>query len=65
MTAVRPSRWRYLQGSHIGSAPGCYTNFREVLPPTIFFVVGFNFVVFTTNLLVAEYDVAVSNFMLA
>lgn len=32
--------------------------FREVLPPTIFFVVGFNFVVFTTNLLVAEYDVA-------
>ena len=39
--------------------------FREVLPPTIFFFVGFNFVVFTTNLLVAEYDVAVSNFMLA
>jgi hypothetical protein len=39
--------------------------FREVLPPTIFFFVGFNFVVFTTNLLVAEYAVAVSNFMLA
>jgi hypothetical protein len=38
---------------------------REVLPPTIFFFVGFNFVVFTTNLLVAEYFVAVSNFMLA
>jgi hypothetical protein len=35
------------------------------LPPTIFFSVGFNFVVFTTNLLVAEYAVAVSNFMLA
>jgi hypothetical protein len=39
--------------------------FREVLPPTIFFFVGFNFVVFTTNLLVAQYSIAVSNFMLA
>jgi hypothetical protein len=39
--------------------------FREVLPPTIFFFVGFNFIVFTTNLLVAQYSVAVSNFMLA
>jgi hypothetical protein len=39
--------------------------FREVLPPTIFFFIGFNFVVFTTNLLVAQYSVAVSNFMLA
>ena len=38
---------------------------REAIPPTIFFFVGFNFVVFTTNLLVAEYAVAVSNFMLA
>jgi hypothetical protein len=39
--------------------------FREVLPPTIFFFVGFNFIVFTTNLLIAEYAVAVSNVMLA
>ena len=38
---------------------------REALPPTIFFFVGFNFIVFTTNLLVAEYAVAVSSFMLA
>jgi hypothetical protein len=38
---------------------------REVLPPTIFFFVGFNFIVLTTNLLVAQYLVAVSNFMLA
>ena len=35
------------------------------LPPTIFFFVGFNFIVLTTNLLVAHYAVAVSNFMLA
>src|SRR5246127_3523582 len=39
--------------------------FREVLPPTIFFFVGFNFIVFTTNLLLADYAIAVSNFMLA
>ncbi|HZT19699.1 MAG TPA: hypothetical protein VFA23_09865 [Dongiaceae bacterium] len=38
---------------------------REALPPTIFFFVGFNFIVLTTNLLVAQYAVAVSNFMLA
>jgi hypothetical protein len=38
---------------------------RQASPPTIFFFVGFNFVVFTTNLLLAEYAVAVSSFMLA
>jgi hypothetical protein len=39
--------------------------FLGALPPTIFFFVGFNFIVLTTNLLVADYAVAVSNFMLA
>jgi hypothetical protein len=38
---------------------------RGALAPTIFFFVGFNFIVLTTNLLVADYAVAVSNFMLA
>src|SRR5580765_701217 len=38
---------------------------RGALPPTIFFFVGFNFIVLTTNLLVARYAVAVSSFMLA
>ena len=38
---------------------------REALPPTIFFFIGFNFIVLTTNRLVAQYMVAVSNFMLA
>jgi hypothetical protein len=38
---------------------------REALPPTLFFFAGFNFVVLTTNLLIADYAVAVSNFMLA
>jgi hypothetical protein len=38
---------------------------REALAPTFFFFVGFNFIVFTTNLLLADYAVAVSSFMLA
>src|SRR5262245_51730780 len=38
---------------------------RSALPPTVFFFVGFNFIVLTTNLLVADYGTAVSSFMLA
>jgi hypothetical protein len=38
---------------------------REILPPTIFFLIGFNLIVLTTNLLVADYFVAVGSFMLA
>src|ERR1700751_5516479 len=44
---------------------GILHELREALPPTIFFLVGFNFIVLTTNLLVAQYLVAVGNFMLA
>src|ERR1700751_3825083 len=44
---------------------GILHELREALSPTIFFFVRFNFIVFTTNLLVAQYLVAVSNFMLA
>ena len=38
---------------------------REMLPPTIFFAVGFNLIVLTTNLILAEYSVAFASFMLA
>jgi hypothetical protein len=38
---------------------------RDAVLPTLFFFVGFNLIVLTTNLLVAQYSVAVSNFMLA
>jgi hypothetical protein len=38
---------------------------REAVPPTIFFFLGFNFVVLTSNLLVAHYVIGLSNFMLA
>src|SRR5215472_16239216 len=39
--------------------------FLEMLPPTIFFFVGFNLIVLTTNLILADYSLAVGNFMLA
>jgi hypothetical protein len=39
--------------------------FREMLPPTIFFFIGFNLIVLTTNLILADYSVAFSSFMLA
>jgi hypothetical protein len=39
--------------------------FREMLPPTIFFFVGFNLIVLTTNLILADYSVAFASFMLA
>src|SRR5271169_1396389 len=38
---------------------------HEILPPTIFFLIGFNLIVLTTKLLVADYFVAVGSFMLA
>ena len=38
---------------------------REALPPTIFFFLGFNFIVLTSNLLVARYVIGLRNFMLA
>jgi hypothetical protein len=38
---------------------------REILPPTIFFFVGFNLIVLTTNLILADYLAAFGNFMLA
>ena len=38
---------------------------RAAVVPTLFFFIGFNFIVLTTNLLVAQYLVAVSSFMLA
>ena len=39
--------------------------FREVLPPTLFFLFSFNLIVFTTNLLVHNYWFNLSGFLLA
>src|SRR5215470_9154533 len=38
---------------------------REMLPPTIFFFVGFNLILLITNLLLANYGAQFLNFMLA
>ena len=38
---------------------------REAFPPTIFFFIGFNLIVLTTNLLLADYGEAVAGFLLA
>jgi hypothetical protein len=38
---------------------------REMLPPTIFFFIGFNLIVLTTNLLLADYGAQFGSFMLA
>ena len=38
---------------------------REVLPPTVFFAVGFNLIVLTTDLILADYLVRFASFMVA
>jgi hypothetical protein len=38
--------------------------FLEVLPPTLFFAVGFNVIVFTTQLILADYLIHFANFLL-
>ena len=37
---------------------------REILPPIIFFFIGFHLVVLTTNLILADYRAAFGSFML-
>src|SRR6202030_2948151 len=37
----------------------------EVLPPTLFFAAGFNLIVLTTDLILADYFASVGNFMVA
>src|ERR1700757_4751803 len=39
--------------------------FLEILPPTIFFFIGFNLIVLTTNLILADYDTQFASFMIA
>ena len=39
--------------------------FLEILPPTIFFLLGFNLIVLTTNLILADYGAQVASFIIA
>jgi hypothetical protein len=38
--------------------------FLEILPPTIFFIIGFNLIVLTTNLILADYGGQFASFMI-
>ncbi|MGA8655055.1 MAG: hypothetical protein WB586_02825 [Chthoniobacterales bacterium] len=38
---------------------------REILPPTLFFAVGFNLILLTTNLILADYLVSFASFIVA
>ena len=39
--------------------------FKEVLPPTVFFAVGFNLLVLTINLILADYLANFASFLVA
>jgi len=39
--------------------------FLEILPPTIFFIIGFNLIVLTTNLILSDYGGRFASFMIA
>src|SRR6516225_11245489 len=39
--------------------------FLEILPPTIFFIIGFNLIVLTTNLILSDYGAQFAGFMIA
>jgi hypothetical protein len=39
--------------------------FLEILPPTIFFLIGFNLIVLTTNLIIVDYGAQFASFMIA
>src|SRR5262249_12895189 len=47
------------------SWPFLLREFLEILPPTIFFFIGFNLIVLTTNLLLADYGAQFASFMIA
>ena len=60
-----------IEGTHapIGTARrvGAFLlrEFLEILPPTIFFIIGFNLIVLTTNLILSDYGAQFAGFMIA
>ncbi|MBV9297985.1 MAG: hypothetical protein JO066_03340 [Verrucomicrobia bacterium] len=51
--------------SKSGVAAFLIKEFKEVLPPTVFFAVGFNIIVLTINLILADYLRSFASFMVA
>jgi hypothetical protein len=58
LDTVTPSRWAKLGSSLLHE-------FREVVPPTVFFFVGFNLVLFTKRLFLEQYLIAYTGFLVA
>ncbi|GBQ33162.1 hypothetical protein HLH34_14265 [Gluconacetobacter azotocaptans] len=42
-----------------------FREFKKILPPTIFFGIGFNLILFTTNLLLGDYQIHLSSYLIA
>jgi len=51
--------------SKSGIAAFLIKEFKEVLPPTVFFAIGFNLIVLTINLILADYLRSFASFMVA
>jgi hypothetical protein len=58
VTARPPGLWRRLLA-------GLLHELRLIVPPTLYFLVGFNLILFTKRLILAEYLIEFSGFMLA
>ncbi len=65
--SAEPSRSSAGPAPRIGTwaMHGAMQELREILPPTIFFFIGFNLIVLTTNLILAQYFAAFGSFALA
>jgi hypothetical protein len=57
-TIAQPGRWARARAVIV-------REFKEVVPPTVFFFVGFNIVLFTKRLMLAEYLIAYAGFLVA
>src|SRR6201997_1861278 len=63
MSAAKVRGSRLMSKSGVGAF--LIKELKEVLPPTVFFAVGFNLIVLTINLILADYLASFANFMVA
>src|SRR5262249_18469967 len=60
--SVRP---RGVRNDDLARGRFCLEEFREALPPVIFFLIGFNLIELTTRLFLADYMARLANYMIA
>ena len=58
ITSTESGRWARMRSI-------LWREFRQVLPPTIFFLIGFNLILFTKRLILAEYLIQFTGFFVA